>query len=96
MVRQASASIRSKSIFAEQRRNSCHRGKNPVATPDRLHLLQEASWNLSAISYCIASVGRDLAGKPNNAGTMDSAGQALEWLASEMQRRCVVIDEGLS
>ncbi|ATJ90002.1 hypothetical protein HK16_06540 [Acetobacter senegalensis] len=60
------------------------------------HLLQEASWNLSAISYCIASVGRDLAGKPNNPAAMDSAGQALEWLADEMQRRCVAIDEGLS
>lgn len=82
--------------FAGQRRNSCHHGKNPVATPDRLHLLQEASWNLSAISYCIASVGRDLAGKPNEPGAMDSAGLALEWLASEMERRCVTIDEGLS
>lgn len=88
--------MRQKQTSAEQRRNSCHRGKNPVATPDRLHLLQEASWNLSAISYCIASVGRDLAGKPNNPGAMDSAGQALEWLAGEMQRRCVAIDEGLS
>lgn len=86
----------SRQTFAGQRRNSCHCGKNPVATPDRLHLLQEASWNLSAISYCIASVGRDLAGKPNNPGTMDAAGQALEWLAGEMQRRCVAIDEGLS
>lgn len=81
--------------FAGQRRSSCHRGKNPVATPDRLHLLQEASWNLSAISYCIASVGRDLAGKPNEPGAMDAAGQALEWLAGEMQRRCVAIDEVL-
>lgn len=82
--------------FASQRRKTYHRGKNSVATPDRLHLLQEASWNLSAISYCIASVGRDLAGKPNNPAAMDSAGQALEWLADEMQRRCVAIDEGLS
>ncbi|WP_193323465.1 hypothetical protein [Acetobacter senegalensis] len=82
--------------FAEQRRKTCHRGKNPPATADRLHLLQEASWNLSAISYCIASVGRDLAGKPNEPGAMDAAGQALEWLADEMQRRCVAIDEGLS
>lgn len=72
------------------------RGNSRLATPDRLHLLQDASRGLSTISYCIASVGRDLAGKPNDAGTMDSAGQALEWLAHEMQRRCVAIDEGLS
>lgn len=76
--------------------STARRRKAPLATPDRLDLLQEASWNLSAISYCIASVGRDLTGKPNNPAAMDSAGQALEWLADEMQRRCVAIDEGLS
>ncbi|MFT9062746.1 MAG: hypothetical protein ABF430_02940 [Acetobacter persici] len=76
--------------------STARRRKAPLATPDRLGRVQSASWELSAISYCIASVGRDLARKPNNPAAMDSAGQTLEWLTDEMQRRCVAIDEGLS
>ncbi|BAU37877.1 hypothetical protein APT_00795 [Acetobacter pasteurianus NBRC 101655] len=82
--------------MSQKQTSASRQHKTPVATPDRLHLLQDASWNLSAISYCIASIGRDLSGKPNNPGAMDAAGQALEWLSGEMERRCAAIAEASS
>ncbi len=71
--------------------------KTPVATPDRLDTVQNASWELSAIGVCLAAIGRDLElapcdQKPRTGGT----GNALNWLASEITRRCVLIDEVLS
>lgn len=73
------------------------RRKAPIATPDRLDTVQNASWELSAIGECLAAIGRDMelapcAQKPPASGT----GNALNWLAAEISRRCVLIDEVLS
>lgn len=73
------------------------RGTSPLATPDRLDMVQNASWELSAIGECLAAIGRDLEltpcdQKPRTGGT----GNVLNWLASEITRRCVLIDEVLS
>ncbi|CEF40205.1 hypothetical protein predicted by Glimmer/Critica [Acetobacter senegalensis] len=73
------------------------RGNSRLATPDRLDTVQNASWELSAIGECLAAIGRDLElvpcdQKPPAGGT----GNALNWLASEIDRRCALIDEALS
>ncbi|OUI82521.1 hypothetical protein [Acetobacter orientalis] len=71
--------------------------KAPLATPDRLDRVQNASWELSAIGECLAAIGRDLelapyAQNPPAGGTENT----LNWLASEITRRCVLIDEALT
>ncbi|WP_215761260.1 hypothetical protein [Acetobacter sp. P1H12_c] len=73
------------------------RGISRLATRDRLDRVQNASWELSAIGECLAAIGRDLElapcdQKPPAGGT----GNALNWLASEIDRRCVLIDEALA
>ncbi|MFP2873399.1 hypothetical protein ACLEIY_14390 [Acetobacter tropicalis] len=77
--------------------STARRRKAPLATPDRLDRIQNASWELSAIGECLAAIGRDLelapsAQKPPAGGT----GNALNWLATEIDRRCALIDEVLS
>lgn len=73
------------------------RGISRLATPDRLDKVQNASWELSAISECLSAMGRDLEkadlGSERWPGT---TGNALLWLANEIERRCTVIDEVLS
>lgn len=73
------------------------RRKAPLATPDRLERVQNASWELSAISECLGAIGRDLelapcVQKPPTGAT----GNALNWLAAEIDRRCALIDEALA
>lgn len=73
------------------------RRKTPLATPDRLDTVQNASWELSAIGECLAAIGRDLELAPGTKKTpAGGTGNALNWLASEITRRCVLIDEVLS
>ena len=69
----------------------------PVATPDRQDLIHTASLELSAISICLSAMGRELivnSKDPNR--HLDGTGHALEWLGSEIERRCALIDEVLS
>ncbi|MCP1269464.1 hypothetical protein [Acetobacter cerevisiae] len=68
-----------------------------LATPDRLDTVQSASWELSAIGECLAAIGRDMELAPSDQKTpAGGTGNALNWLASEITRRCVLIDEALS
>ncbi|MBO1323589.1 hypothetical protein K2X14_00270 [Acetobacter sp. TBRC 12305] len=74
-----------------------HQRKSPVATPDRLAVVQTASWELSAISTCLSAMGRELIHAPEAGRRLpDSTGNAVEWLAAEIERRCALIDEVLS
>ena len=71
--------------------------KTPLATPDRLDIVQAASWELSAIGECLAAIGRDMELTPSTQKPpADETGNALTWLAAEIDRRCVLIDEALS
>lgn len=71
--------------------------KTPVATPDRLSVIQDATSELSCIGICLRAMSNGmLTGSEESGPNMSAVGMALEWLASEMQRRCVAIDEGLS
>jgi hypothetical protein len=73
------------------------RVKIPVATPDRIDLIQTASWELSAISTCLSAMGRELIHAPGTGRRLpDATGSAMEWLAAEIERRCALIDEVLS
>lgn len=73
------------------------RHKTPLATPDRLDTVQNASWELSAIGKCIAAIGRDLELAPcDQKSPVGGTSNALNWLATEIDRRCVLIDEVLS
>ena len=73
------------------------RRKTPLATPDRLDTVQNASWELSAIGECLAAIGRDLELAPcDQKSPVGGTGNALNWLASEIDRRCALIDEALS
>lgn len=73
------------------------RGISRLATPDRLDTVQSASWELSAIGECLAAIGRDMELAPSDQKTpAGGTGNALNWLAAEINRRCVLIDEVLS
>lgn len=73
------------------------RGNSRLATPDRLDTVQNASWELSAIGKCIAAIGRDLELAPcDQKSPVGGTSNALNWLATEIDRRCVLIDEVLS
>lgn len=73
------------------------RGNSRLATPDRLDTVQNASWELSAIGECLAAIGRDLELAPSTKKMpAGGTGNALNWLAAEIDRRCVLIDEALS
>ncbi|MCP9319833.1 hypothetical protein KBX73_08640 [Acetobacter persici] len=73
------------------------RGNSRLATPDRLDTVQNASWELSAIGECLAAIGRDLELAPcDQKSPVSGTSNALNWLASEIDRRCVLIDEVLS
>lgn len=74
-----------------------NRCKSRLATRDRLDTVQNASWELSAIGECLAAIGRDLELAPSDQKSpVGGTGNALNWLASEITRRCVLIDEVLS
>lgn len=73
------------------------RRKTPLATPDRLDTVQNASRELSAIGECLAAIGRDLELAPcDQKSPVGGTSNALNWLATEIDRRCVLIDEVLS
>lgn len=86
-----------KSGSAGKCRNSCHRGKNPVATPDRLSVIQDAANELSCIGICLQAMSNGmLTGSEETGPGLSSVGMALEWLSSEMERRCAAIAEAAS
>lgn len=75
----------------------CSRAISRLATPDRLDTVQNASWELSAIGECLAAIGRDLELAPcDQKPPAGETGNALNWLAAEITRRCALIDEALS
>lgn len=77
--------------------STARRRKAPLATPERLDRVQNASWELSAIGECLAAIGRDLEIVPSaQQAPMGGTGNALNWLATEIDRRCALIDEVLS
>ncbi|OUJ05566.1 hypothetical protein [Acetobacter malorum] len=74
-----------------------NRCKGHLATRDRLDTIQSASWELSAIGECLAAIGRDMALAPSDQNTpAGGTGNALNWLATEIDRRCALIDEALA
>ncbi|MFT8463714.1 hypothetical protein [Acetobacter persici] len=79
-----------------KRTSAVRRRKTPLATPDRLDRVQNASWELGAISECLAAIGRDLELAPSAQKLpAGGTGNALNWLATEIDRRCALIDEAL-
>lgn len=77
--------------------SASQRCKSPVATPDRLSVIQDATSELSCIGIILQSMSNGILTGSEEAGPgLDGVGMALEWLAGEMERRCAVIDESLS
>lgn len=80
-----------KQTFASVRR------KSPVATPDRLSVIQDATSELSCIGIILQSMSNGiLTGSEETAPGLSNVGMALEWLAGEMERRCAAIAEASS
>ncbi|GCD61690.1 hypothetical protein NBRC3280_0701 [Acetobacter pasteurianus NBRC 3280] len=80
-----------KQTFAPQRR------KSPVATPDRLSVIQDATSELSCIGIILQSMSNGiLTGSEESGPGLSGVGMALEWLAGEMERRCAAIAEASS
>ncbi|GBR57259.1 hypothetical protein AA18889_1079 [Acetobacter senegalensis DSM 18889] len=71
--------------------------KIPVATPDRLSVIQDATSELSCIGICLQAMSNGmLTGSEENGPNMSAVGMALEWLSGEMERRCAAIAEASS
>ena len=80
-----------KQTFASVRR------KSPVATPDRLSVIQDATSELSCIGIILQSMSNGmLTGSEESGPNMSAVGMALEWLSGEMERRCAAIAEAAS
>lgn len=71
--------------------------KTPVATPDRLSVIQDATSELSCIGICLQAMSNGmLTGSEESGPNMSAVGMALEWLSGEMERRCAAIAEASS
>ncbi|GCD57445.1 hypothetical protein NBRC3280_2426 [Acetobacter pasteurianus NBRC 3280] len=83
--------------MSQKQTSASQRCKSPVATPDRLSVIQDATSELSCIGICLQAMSNGmLTGSEESGPNMNAVGMALEWLSGEMERRCAVIDESLS
>lgn len=83
--------------MSQKQTSAPQRCKTPAATPDRLSVIQDATSELSCIGICLQAMSNGiLTGSEETGPGLSSVGMALEWLAGEMERRCIVIDEAAS
>ncbi|BAH98998.1 MULTISPECIES: hypothetical protein [Acetobacter] len=83
--------------MSQKQTSASQRCKSPVATPDRLSVIQDATSELSCIGICLQAMSNGmLTGSEESGPNMSAVGMALEWLSGEMERRCAAIAEASS
>ncbi|AKR48046.1 hypothetical protein [Acetobacter pasteurianus] len=83
--------------MSQKHTSASRQRKTPVATPDRLSVIQDATSELSCIGICLQAMSNGmLTGSEESGPNMSAVGMALEWLSGEMERRCAAIAEASS